>query len=526
MSLPSGYASSAAEMNGGSGELQPRCLCLRRLALFVLAILMALVAGLAADLPEGVLPPWRASILAANEGGWPWSPSMFPVDKAPPRSWHQDMDDGQGIDEGPKNNSEGNKIVDSGDGQTACSPCSLPLSPAHSTSEQPLTQSPTALRHSPLAQPVPLENPRTATNLMPASVVFASKPVVSYDTVGTSDCKLVPAEWLNVATLPQCKDSAPRRGLLVIGGADTVPGFGMLFFLFPLNHFLLAEAHCLVPVVRFTHHGAQTYWDPKKKLQNPWECFFRPIGRDAKPSLPKFCLNREQRSNALYYSADWAVRTWYFGKSSPASIIRYNEPWYRKQRQTAASLLPKYFHLQPWVLDEASRLWDAHFPKGVPVLGLHYRGADKSGKRMRRDSVMAYLGYVKAFLEANPRGKVMLATDDFDTQTLIMDSVWPKPVRDVIVMPQPMTNTSIDRADNKDIWKRSSLDACSRGRVVLLDIVLLSRCDYLIYGQSTVSEVAIWMNMGLHERSVPIFAINRPPATKHFFSKAVSSKAN
>eukprot|EP00966_Prymnesium_polylepis_P194718 4513965-Prymnesium_polylepis.1 len=75
------------------------------------------------------------------------------------------------------------------------------------------------------------------------------------------------------------------------------------------------------------------------------------------------------------------------------------------------------------------------------------------------------------------------------------------------------TQARVARASGKDsIWRAASSEgARRRGMQVLLDSLLLSRCDYLIKSNSAVSEFAIYFNPRLVDASYDFNIKDRAP---------------
>ena len=98
-----------------------------------------------------------------------------------------------------------------------------------------------------------------------------------------------------------------------------------------------------------------------------------------------------------------------------------------------------------------------------------------------------------------PGPLIYLATDDATYQAAVVRRYGAHRVAQLF-------DGRVSRATGKQaIWKtRGSADdasAHSRGLEVLLDTLLLSRCDYLLKSASAVSEFAIYFNPALINRS-------------------------
>lgn len=124
-----------------------------------------------------------------------------------------------------------------------------------------------------------------------------------------------------------------------------------------------------------------------------------------------------------------------------------------------------------------------------------------------------YLPYVTAFLRHHPSGTVFVATDSPAFLASIRER-WPasnlKYRTDVL---RDERNVAFARGRGGGQGGGSGR-GYQKGEDVLLDMLLLSRCDWLLHAASGVAEFAIYFNPQLHERSVHLqyeHGRQRPP---------------
>eukprot|EP00747_Dinoflagellata_sp_TGD_P184713 gnl/TRDRNA2_/TRDRNA2_40608_c0_seq1.p1 gnl/TRDRNA2_/TRDRNA2_40608_c0~~gnl/TRDRNA2_/TRDRNA2_40608_c0_seq1.p1 ORF type:complete len:402 (-),score=35.58 gnl/TRDRNA2_/TRDRNA2_40608_c0_seq1:59-1264(-) len=327
----------------------------------------------------------------------------------------------------------------------------------------------------------------------------------------------IPFEWLKTKELPKCRQKSPQ-GVLRIEGGDLGAGFATLLFLYPINHILLAEAYCLQPVAAMNKKYAHLFYD-ESRAENVWEYFFEPL--PASKSAGKFKTIYHVRDNIQYLElnyAPWSVKSWHYHKGSSldewAHRDMYLEAWYYRNRRLAAGVVSRYFKLNAAMQAESQKLWNSRIgnSKSSIVLGIHYRGTDKHGGRYH-ETPDAYLPYIEAFLETNPKGKVLLATDDYKVQEGMLHGAWPARVKAAIVMANEIT---ADSQANRDL-RNSRTHNFNVGVECLMDIVLLSKCNFLLHGQSSMAEAPIYLNFALHNRSIPVGFSNRPTPSPAFF---------
>ena len=154
-------------------------------------------------------------------------------------------------------------------------------------------------------------------------------------------------------------------------------------------------------------------------------------------------------------------------------------------RRQGARLVQRYVKLQPTIGQAVEREWRALFGGHTGgVLGLHIRGTDVMEtdaifSARRRLVTAAYAPFVDGYLAAHPAAKLFLATDDEAYAQTILGA-WP--CRDRVAVRSVRRPKKGFRAHCG-----SENSAASRSGAlldVLIDILLLSRCDCLLIGAS------------------------------------------
>lgn len=274
-------------------------------------------------------------------------------------------------------------------------------------------------------------------------------------------------------------------------------------------------------------------------------CAGSPATQEAPPSLS--CDQREELHRVL----PWAVRTYYYGVGAGAAPAlgngTYDEAWYSRQRTEGARLVRTYLRLQPAIASRLSNLSlellgsggdgrhgggggvstsggggrhkrrrqrgstaisthlaSSRVTTGVaPVLGVHLRGTDKgryigTAGSGRAIGPAEYEPYVRAFLKAHgPEATVFVATDSPSFLAEVL-AKWPagrvRYRRDVLRLE---ANAAFAKSA-----PRSTKGNYRKGEEVLLDALLLARCDFLLHAASGVAEFAIYWSPRLHAHSV------------------------
>ena len=142
--------------------------------------------------------------------------------------------------------------------------------------------------------------------------------------------------------------------------------------------------------------------------------------------------------------------------------------------------------------------WQTFNPAGRVTLGLHMRGTDKASGR-KSVTPAAFQPYVRAFLADFPDGKIFVATESA-IFTAEVATKWGEETQHSLYV------RNISTRSRRVANFRFYTDKLSVAHDVMLDIHLLSRCDYLLHGASAVAEAAIYQspNARLHWNSTDL----------------------
>jgi|Transcript_23566 hypothetical protein len=252
-----------------------------------------------------------------------------------------------------------------------------------------------------------------------------------------------------------------------------------------------------------------------------WEEYFRPIN-----DIPLRELHKTLRPESiveLSCHAAWYYNAGIMGGNPQVSI--YAETWAiaAAYRARNSALVAKWVRVQPYILKLADSEWQRITRGRGAVIGVHLRGTDKF--ILPKIPPASYYEFIDAFLAHNqrvlaqngrpppghrrhqkvdtrPSGQnnsplagepiIFLATDDRGYQQDILNRYGPENVSQLF-------DGNILRAEaNQAIWSGNSADhAHGKGLQVLLDTLLLAKCDFLLKSASAVSEFAIYFNLRL-----------------------------
>jgi hypothetical protein len=228
-----------------------------------------------------------------------------------------------------------------------------------------------------------------------------------------------------------------------------------------------------------------------------WNHYFEPVSaydpeQPECQALPYATLDYEQLNPSIQFHAPWAVRSWEYNYMPPS--IRSNvsgglHQWYAPQRQRAHAIVKTYYRFRPNIVKTAAEL----IPDGMQCCGVHIRHSDKAGLARHKLPVDDFYPYIQAY-RANGGSNIYLATDS----SRVVDQVQRSWINMTLIV-----QGGIVRSDKR----RPVFYQATHNRTnteVLVDIVALSRCQFLIHGFSAVSESSHYLNPRLHNMSVDL----------------------
>lgn len=259
-------------------------------------------------------------------------------------------------------------------------------------------------------------------------------------------------------------------------------GFFSNFF-FVLGHVIYAEQNGFDPIVDMQHYP--TLYNEKQKIdgkRNAWEYYFE------QPSDLSVIDGYFSR-NIILSSGDYQYQLvpYYEGtlrKAPDRKQIEYLEPYIRK-----------YIKINPNVSEEAKSIREQW---GEKVLGIHIRGTDMKSTPNHPvpPLISQFMDAVDDVCSKRQVENIFLCTDE----RIILEQMKHK-YGDKIVF----TN-AYRSADGKSVHKDHKDETRENhhylmGKEVLIDMLVLSLCDYLIYGHSNVAYAALVFNMNRYEDS-------------------------
>lgn len=289
--------------------------------------------------------------------------------------------------------------------------------------------------------------------------------------------------------------------ILIIRINHTNAGF-FAYLSFVLNQILYCEEHNLLPVVYFgpwSVNGPNAYHDLERG-DNMWDYYFHPVAGYTYSDIqlliadPKHLITEK---NLVHLHDDVLS---YLHAGNPDSIYNYPygyyadleenlDNWYTRQRQKAQKLIEKYIEVRKELVAEVETFINQNF-KGHQVLGVHIRGTDKERESKRIERIIPpqeYFSHIDAFISQFPDSKIFLATDQVQYVEQMQRKYPGRVLTQSTILSDSKVN-SFQKADGNNYQK---------GKEVLFDCLILSRCHQLLKCTSAVSEYAHYFNADL-----------------------------
>jgi hypothetical protein len=232
------------------------------------------------------------------------------------------------------------------------------------------------------------------------------------------------------------------------------PGAGFFSnLLFVLNHIACAEKIDAIPVIdnkNFPNLYNQTD-------DNSWEYYFKPLNN--------YTLEE------VYFSKNVIITDFAWPKCFPTSLTNNN----------LLDIYKRYIHIKDDIIEDFNTYYNNNF-KNKLIIGVHFRGKEQR---------------IAASHPFPPTFKQIFEIIKYLNQILKFDSIF------IITENSYNLNKFINKFNKKLIYYNSSRSSSNvynlnprnshrylLGREILIETLLLSKCDYIICGDSNVSEFA------------------------------------
>ena len=248
------------------------------------------------------------------------------------------------------------------------------------------------------------------------------------------------------------------------------PGSGFFSnFVYILNHLRISELFNLIPIIDMKHF--KTIYNDKYDLRNKnaWNYYFKNIN--------KFKLEEVYKSQNVIFSSEIIDRDYYYHLDE----INKNP----KLKREFNKIFIKYIKIHPKILDKAHTFYSKY--KKNKILGLHLRGTSYKNAPKHPFPIPLNLGIdiCKKLLNNKKIEKIFLITEErkyLETFKLIFDDK-------LIYYDSFRSNTN----DAFEIYPRK-LHRYKLGLEILIEGLILSKCDSIISNMTNVSSASIFLS--------------------------------
>lgn len=261
-------------------------------------------------------------------------------------------------------------------------------------------------------------------------------------------------------------------------------GFGALM-LHALNGIVVALKHNWLPIINFDKNSESVFFD-EEKGNNVWEYYFEPVCGISSAEFYKLKHSSQIEFKKIHTLSEKDFLP-FFGVDTKGITHFWNttEPlaWTLKNRERCRHLCQEYIKPKEHILQIVNQFRSRYFTSSSYILGVHIRGTDFNYAKPTSlleyfNAISEHVGKIK-----NEDWKIFLATD----QEQFVDE-FRSEFGDRII-----TYDSIRSLGNLPICFNSQVNPYQRGEDVLIDILLLSKCNYLFKCASAVGELALWL---------------------------------
>jgi len=270
---------------------------------------------------------------------------------------------------------------------------------------------------------------------------------------------------------------------------DPMAGFSALMT-YALNGVRRALDRNLIPVVDYRNHDVNQYFYDPGYGTNVWDYFFEPVMEVTPQALDGFLSDGEVSDELVFQDAPGQILEWH--STDPDRIATFwsspdqTDPaeWMFRKRQLGRQHVERFITVKPHIMTSVSDFRNEMLA-AKSVCGVHIRGTDFS--YAAPTSLEKYFQEIHRLDGASHShyDKIFLATDQAQFVTAF---------RREFGADRVVTYSAVRSNDGLPAFLNPSVSPYQKGEDVLIDILLLSRCNYLLKSAAAVGEYAMWFN--------------------------------
>ncbi len=298
---------------------------------------------------------------------------------------------------------------------------------------------------------------------------------------------------------------------LIISSRGKPTGFFSLYFQV-LGWLEVCEEESIIPIVYWRSNCV--YWEKRgyRGKRNPWEYYFHPVSKYSITDFTNAPLSYlenaklQEFNNAkvdLRYSEEICQESKRKKIFLPKNvritnvflegIITGGEVMEQK-RKKFSFLIRKYVKIRKEILEKIHDFEREHF-KGNKVIGIHLRGKEKMEElalyhKIKMVPPKYYFQEVNKYLKKEPSAKVFIATESKSLRKQVKEKYGKRVVY--------YDSTLSDEGTSPHL----QFGGAKVGEEVLIEAMLLSKCNFLVYGMSEVPFAATYFNPTLRHVNI------------------------
>lgn len=241
-------------------------------------------------------------------------------------------------------------------------------------------------------------------------------------------------------------------------------------FIAVLSNLMWADKNQKTPVVYWDQTSLFYQENGYNGFSNPWEYYFSPVSH----------LKYEAGDPIHSFGSD-PDNNWIL-----SSFFQNRDYFYQTHRQDVKKIIDKYIHIHPHILQAVEKFYQKHMAGKINI-GIHLRGTDRNLKTIPNKMVETHLFQAKEIGKKYKKVQYFIATDeqsllDFAKSKLKKKTIYCDSYRSTNGQP-------IHVLENQECTQKAKL-----GEEVLIEALLLAKCDYLIHSLSSVPLAVLFFN--------------------------------
>lgn len=250
-----------------------------------------------------------------------------------------------------------------------------------------------------------------------------------------------------------------------------------------------------LPVVNHDKQAAAHFYEPDYG-ENVWEYYFKPVMGIGHDRLLRLIENGEIQPELVHlHKTRWRMDQFIKDHIKDPDFITtfwiYHTPrnpveWMAEKRRLGRAYVSDYIRVKPHILAKVEKFFNDNILPQYTI-GVHIRGTDFSHAEPTRPET--YIRAINQHVSDRKKDdyKLFLATDQKQFVDVFQQTYGERLI----------TYSSIRSSSEVPAFLFQDISPYKKGEDVLIDILLLSKCNYLFKCAASVGEYALWFNPSL-----------------------------